>query len=798
MVEKNTDQDDSFVQFNQARKTLANQFYDLIGIVGNHVFNGNVDIQKPNMLEEIKNQPNLLEPEKNVLRNLYFYSTNLLASRFLLGVVGRFKAGKSTVLNALSGENISPMDTRISTGVLNFTYRSDAEECIVIYDSGQSISISPAEKRRYVDCKYNPDNEKGVHSVRHGSPRLDLQKEIEFVDTPGLEAVNNIHEKITLDFMAQCHAAIVVSTYPPFGETELRFYERIKTVIPNIFLVQNLPADKMSAWVELEAQTLTNLHKLGFYELHKNYGGKDIREILSKIADYRDEKDLDKFKELHGIHIYSLNARDAYQSVMGYLFSIPVKYDKDLGGEKVSEDLCRQFKQNGHLLSLEAFAEVRKKDEEWLLADKEYRQQYLVIKEKDAIHIYGYQQQITPENAAILERSRFPPFKEDLYQFLAETKGKKLIETYLMKGRVVLSELIALVDAKLNILQKSLEEITLQIQQEEQRKFQVQTTVNLVADRAKLKLMETYKRLKTMIMEEDMRVLLNELNKEYGESNVYRLRKDQIKAIKNRIGEFKRQFSQRHQDFYKDVQRALEESKENVLQALENHGVLGDFPLPRTSTAVGVVELTGAGLIEDGFKFLFHGGMALVGGSLAGGGGTALLTTLVMGLGIGSGGAGAVAALIGGAIGLGISFPLEKYVAPILELCKGIIGRLAHKPTRAVFDQFRAGVREKLDEIEAAVVDRVIVDFKEAVVRTSEEYLQLFAKTLQELKSKKESGLEHQEFDKLTDIVGQLEDFRRQFEEFGRKQGLEESKMQGMLKGIKGFIKKFTDDKPIN
>lgn len=313
---ENKNLEDKFLQFNESRKVLSKQFHDLIEIVGNKVFHGKINISNPNIMEEINNQENLLEPEKNVLRHLHFYSSNLLNSRFLLGVLGRFKAGKSTLLNALASENISPMDTRISTGVLNFTYWNEKEECIVAYDSGQEMEIDPEDKVSYVDFRYNPDNEKCIHSVRHGSPKLDLQKEIIFVDTPGLEAVNRVHEKITLDFVSQCHSALVVSTYPPFGEGELQFYDRIKEVIPNIFLVQNLPEDKLIAWVELETQTLHNLYKLGFYEYNTDvYEGTEIRDILNKIADRKDQKALQKFKNIHSINLYSLNAKMAFEAL---------------------------------------------------------------------------------------------------------------------------------------------------------------------------------------------------------------------------------------------------------------------------------------------------------------------------------------------------------------------------------------------------------------------------------------------------------------------------------------------------
>lgn len=712
---------DIFNEFNQSRQILAKQFYDFIELVANCVFAAKLNIKNPNLMEEINQQHNLSETEKNVLRNLYFYTLHLLNSKFLVGVMGRFKAGKSTLLNAVAGEDISPIDTRISTGVLLFTYHSEAEECFVRYDSGAEVKITPEEKHLYVDARHNLDNEKAVHCVRHGSSHWDLQKEIIFVDTPGLEAVSNVHEKITLDFVTQCHAAIVVSGYPPFGETELKFYERIQQAIPHVFLVQNLPADKLGAWIELEAQTLENLHKLSFYNLSTDYyGNQDPRQILRKIADNHDAEALARFKEIHNIRLYSVNALAAYE------------------------------------VSLRA-----KKGEPM------------------------------PQDASIIEQSRFLNFKQELYTFLAQNKGKTLLDNHLFKGKLVLSELLGMVETKKRLLQQSLSEIEKQIEEHEQRRDGTSANIDNAVDRVVLKIINLYKVLKTKILEQDLPPMLGELTRFYGDTNIYRLHKEDVKKIKGKFTEFKRLFAQSHDEFVQTVQTVLEHAQDEIARILQNHSLFKPLQIHPTQTSViDIQEIQHAGAIDSSINWVYRGGMTFAVGSLAGGGGISLLVYPLLAIGVASGMAPLLGALIGGAIGLGVSFPLEKYLAPFLGMCKGIVGKIVHRPVRIVLEQFREEIRQKLEVIETTIVERITVEFREEVSKNAREFLEFFGKTLQELKEKKSHGLAQQEYQKLEEIAVQLHKVKEQFDQFGQKADAG-MKLHNIIKGITGFIKKF-------
>ncbi len=296
--------------FNRVRNRLVDDFYDLAVLAGNNLFRCNFRNDGHPTAEEIDGQRHLSESERNLLRNICAYARNLAESRFLLGVLGRFKSGKSTLLNCLAQADVSPMDTRVTTGVLNFTLWDPREECKVVYQDGREERISPERKDEFIDHQQNRDNVKRVDRVIFQSPRFELQREIVFVDTPGLDAVNNVHEKITLDFVRQCHAAVIVSSYPSFGQKELEFFEQIKDDIRSVFLIQNLPSDKMVDWIALECQTIENLDKLKFIQLPGS-----AKRTLEEITAAKDGERLAQLKERYQIRLFSIDGKTAYQGL---------------------------------------------------------------------------------------------------------------------------------------------------------------------------------------------------------------------------------------------------------------------------------------------------------------------------------------------------------------------------------------------------------------------------------------------------------------------------------------------------
>ena len=91
--------------------------------------------------------------------------------------------------------------------------------------------------------------------------------------------------------------------------------------------------------------------------------------------------------------------------------------------------------------------------------------------------------------------------------------------------------------------------------------------------------------------------------------------------------------------------------------------------------------------------------------------------------------------------------------------------------------------------------DPLLQKFKQEVLESTEQYLDLFSKRLLELKEQKTHGMSQQdceqECQKLQAIIEQLENVNEQFQQIESKDDFASGTVQGLLKGIKGYFNKF-------
>lgn len=120
-----------------------------------------------------------------------------------VGLIGVTSSGKSTLLNALFGEELLPVKVRPSSGVLVTCSRSNQKQATVYFENGK---VQPITKRvtyelaQYGDEQYNPQNKKGVKYLDVRSSQFAFDETIQIVDSPGLDADGlEGHEALTLE-----------------------------------------------------------------------------------------------------------------------------------------------------------------------------------------------------------------------------------------------------------------------------------------------------------------------------------------------------------------------------------------------------------------------------------------------------------------------------------------------------------------------------------------------------------------------------------------------------------------------
>lgn len=146
---------------------------------------------------------------------------------FSIAVVGEFKRGKSTFINALLGQEILPADVVPCSATLNrVTY--GVKPCVkIIFWDNREEEIEIDQLSDYV-TKLTPEAEKRAANIKEAViyyPVHYCQNNVDIIDTPGLNDESNMTE-VTLSVLPRVDAAImVILAQSPFSETEREFLE---------------------------------------------------------------------------------------------------------------------------------------------------------------------------------------------------------------------------------------------------------------------------------------------------------------------------------------------------------------------------------------------------------------------------------------------------------------------------------------------------------------------------------------------------------------------------------------------
>ncbi len=168
--------------------------------------------------------------------------------RFHLAVLGQFKRGKSTLLNALLGEPLLPTSVVPLTAIPTFLHAGPLRQAKVAYTNGRpGEQVTADEARRiamfleeYVTEAANPGNRLGINHVEVASPAEILSRGVVLIDTPGIGSTFRHNTEATLNFLPQCDAALfLVSADPPITEVEVDFLKKVREKVVRLFFLLN-------------------------------------------------------------------------------------------------------------------------------------------------------------------------------------------------------------------------------------------------------------------------------------------------------------------------------------------------------------------------------------------------------------------------------------------------------------------------------------------------------------------------------------------------------------------------------
>lgn len=167
--------------------------------------------------------------------------------KFHLAVLGQFKRGKSTLLNALLGEELLPGSVLPVTSTPAFIYPGESKSVKIFFNNGTftdfgSVSVPEIKNflNEHISEEKNPENKLGIKRVEIFTPSPVLQRGLVLIDTPGIGSTHRHNTEATINFLEECDAAVFIfSPDPPITEAELEFLEKVKPRVKKMFFVLN-------------------------------------------------------------------------------------------------------------------------------------------------------------------------------------------------------------------------------------------------------------------------------------------------------------------------------------------------------------------------------------------------------------------------------------------------------------------------------------------------------------------------------------------------------------------------------
>lgn len=227
----------------------------------------------------------------------------LTSHKFSVGIMGEFKRGKSTVINALLGREIMPADILPCSATMNRVTYDLQPHAQVIKNDGSVIEVPVDEIADYV-TKTNEENAKRAEMVDEAVvyyPCQFCQNGVDIVDTPGLNDDERM-DKISEEIIPKLDAVImVIVPGAPFSKSEAEFV-RNKLMGSDLgrlmFLVNKIdtirPKERERAVEDIKKRIQTAV----LDKMSEIYGAES--------REYADAK-----AKIGNIHIFPISASDA-------------------------------------------------------------------------------------------------------------------------------------------------------------------------------------------------------------------------------------------------------------------------------------------------------------------------------------------------------------------------------------------------------------------------------------------------------------------------------------------------------
>lgn len=244
-----------------------------------------------NRTGEVLEQLELTEQAQQVLSE----SSHLKSHVFRVGIMGEFKRGKSTLINALLGQRIAPAKAKPATAAINRVVYGLTPKATVVYKDGRQEEVPVGQIADYV-TKITADSAATAKLVEEAVveyPSEFCKNNVEIIDTPGLNDEDDM-EAISESIIGTLDAVILVlSDTNPFSKSEQDFvaHKLMKSDVSRLIVLVNEfkgsedydePGEREEFLEDLRERVIEKL-------FHRKEDGSDGQEKAAreKLADFK-------------------------------------------------------------------------------------------------------------------------------------------------------------------------------------------------------------------------------------------------------------------------------------------------------------------------------------------------------------------------------------------------------------------------------------------------------------------------------------------------------------------------------